>query len=29
MKYEKSKKYQTPELMKKIMGPNPVKLEEK
>ena len=28
MKYVKSEKYQTPELMKKIMGPNPVKLEE-
>lgn len=28
MKYPKSEKYQTPELLKKIMGPNPVKLEE-
>lgn len=28
MKYIKSAKYQTPELLKKIMGPNPVKLEE-
>lgn len=28
MEYIKSIKYQTPELMKKIMGPNPVKLEE-
>lgn len=28
MKYIKSKKYQTPELMSKIMGPNPVKLCE-
>ena len=28
MKYVKSEKYQTPELLKKIMGPNPVKLEE-
>jgi len=28
MNYVKSAKYQTPELMKKIMGPNPVKLEE-
>ena len=28
MQYEKSGKYQTPELLKKIMGPNPVKLEE-
>ncbi len=28
MKYSKSEKYQTPELMKKIMGPNPIKLEE-
>ncbi len=28
MKYVKSEKYQTPELMKKIMGPNPIKLEE-
>ena len=28
MKYIKSEKYQTPELMQKIMGPNPVKLEE-
>ena len=28
MKYVKSEKYQTPELMKKIMGPNPVKLVE-
>jgi cyclopropane fatty-acyl-phospholipid synthase-like methyltransferase len=28
MKYVKSKKYQSPELLKKIMGPNPVKLEE-
>lgn len=28
MKYVLSKKYETPELMAKIMGPNPVKLEE-
>ena len=28
MKYEKSKKYNTPDLLKKIMGPNPVKLLE-
>lgn len=28
MKYLKSEGYQTPELMKKIMGPNPIKLEE-
>lgn len=28
MKYVKSKKYQSPELLKRIMGPNPVKLEE-
>ena len=28
MKYIRSKRYGTPELMKKIMGPNPVKLEE-
>ena len=28
MKYPLSEKYGTPELMKKIMGPNPVKLEE-
>ena len=28
MKYIKSEKYQTPDLMKKIMGPNPLKLEE-
>lgn len=28
MKYIKSQKYSTPELMSKIMGPNPVKLEE-
>lgn len=28
MKYIKSEKYNTPELMAKIMGPNPVKLEE-
>lgn len=28
MKYPLSKKYNTPELMAKIMGPNPVKLEE-
>ena len=28
MNYVKSKKYNTPELQKKIMGPNPVKLEE-
>ncbi len=28
MKYIKSEKYNTPELMQKIMGPNPVKLEE-
>ena len=28
MNYIKSKKYQTPDLMQKIMGPNPLKLEE-
>lgn len=28
MKYPKSEKYNTPELQSKIMGPNPVKLEE-
>lgn len=28
MKYERSEKYLTPELMAKIMGPNPVKLTE-
>ena len=28
MKYPKSKQYDTPELMAKIMGPNPIKLEE-
>ena len=28
MKYIKSKKYDTPELQTKIMGPNPIKLEE-
>lgn len=28
MKYELSKKYCTENLMKKIMGPNPIKLEE-
>lgn len=28
MEYIKSQKYCTPELMSKIMGPNPVKLEE-
>ena len=28
MEYIKSEKYQTPDLMKKIMGPNPLKLEE-
>ena len=28
MKYKNSEKYQTPDLMKKIMGPNPIKLEE-
>lgn len=28
MKYPRSQKYETPELMSKIMGPNPVKLEE-
>ena len=28
MEYPLSKKYNTPELMSKIMGPNPVKLEE-
>ena len=28
MKYILSKKYEMPELMSKIMGPNPVKLEE-
>lgn len=28
MKYLKSQKYEAPELMSKIMGPNPIKLEE-
>ena len=28
MKYPRSQKYETPELMSKIMGPNPLKLEE-
>lgn len=28
MQYPKSQKYQTPELLAKIMGPNPIKLEE-
>ena len=28
MKYIKSEKYQTPALLQKIMGPNPIKLEE-
>ena len=28
MNYPRSEKYSTPELMAKIMGPNPVKLEE-
>ncbi|MDD5902494.1 MAG: methyltransferase domain-containing protein [Oscillospiraceae bacterium] len=28
MKYVKSEKYNTPELLEKIMGPNPIKLEE-
>ncbi len=28
MKYPRSEKYQTPELMAMIMGPNPIKLEE-
>lgn len=28
MKYIKSEKYQSPEFLRKIMGPNPVKLEE-
>lgn len=28
MKYPKSEKYNTPELQEKIMGPNPIKLEE-
>lgn len=28
MKYILSKKYDTPEFMTKIMGPNPIKLEE-
>lgn len=28
MKYIKSEKYNTPELLEKIMGPNPIKLEE-
>lgn len=28
MKYIKSEKYNTPEIMKMIMGPNPIKLEE-
>src|SRR5574344_354529 len=28
MEYIKSKKYETPELMAKIMGPNPIKPEE-
>ena len=28
MNYVKSEKYNTPDLMAKIMGPNPIKLEE-
>lgn len=28
MKYIRSEKYNTPALQKKMMGPNPVKLEE-
>ena len=28
MKYVKSEKYNTPKLMAKIMGPNPIKLTE-
>ena len=28
MNYPRSKKYCTPKLLRKIMGPNPVKLEE-
>ena len=28
MKYIKSEKYNTPDLQEKIMGPNPIKLEE-
>ena len=28
MEYLKSQKYEAPELMSKIMGPNPIKLEE-
>ena len=28
MNYPRSEKYQTPELLSKIMGPNPIKLEE-
>lgn len=28
MHYPKSEKYHSPELQKKIMGPNPIKLEE-
>ena len=28
MKYPLSEKYNTPQLMSKIMGPNPIKLEE-
>lgn len=28
MKYIKSEKYNTPDLQAKIMGPNPIKLEE-
>ena len=28
MKYSLSEKYNTPQLMSKIMGPNPIKLEE-
>lgn len=28
MKYVRSEAYATPELMAKIMGPNPIKLEE-
>ena len=28
MRYPLSEKYETPELMAKIMGPNPLKLEE-
>ena len=28
MEYPRSKQYQIPKLMDKIMGPNPIKLEE-